>query len=75
VKEITHENFTNEVLTTNNVVLLDIWAAWCAPCIGMVPIVDKLAEELSGKITVAKLDAEASPELIAELGITSLPTF
>lgn len=75
MKEITNNNFKSDVLTANSVVLLDVWAPWCAPCRGMAPIVEQLDEESGDEVTVAKLNAEAEPEVVAQLGVTGLPTF
>jgi thioredoxin 1 len=56
-------------------VLLDVYADWCPPCRRIAPLVEELAVELEGRAVVAKLDSEANPNLIAKLGINSLPTF
>lgn len=71
---VTEDNF-DALLTSKLPVLLDVYADWCPPCRRMLPLIEELAVELEGKAIVAKLDSEANPNLIAKLGINSLPTF
>lgn len=55
-------------------VLVDFWAAWCAPCRSLAPIVDRLAAAFEGRADVVKIDTDAEPELAARYGVRSLPT-
>ena len=71
---ITEENF-DALLASKLPLLLDVYADWCPPCRRIAPLIEELAVELEGKAIVAKLDSEANPNLIAMLGINSLPTF
>ncbi len=71
---VTEDNF-DAVLASKLPVLLDVYADWCPPCRRIAPLIEELAVELEGKAIVAKLDSEANPNLIAKLGINSLPTF
>jgi len=75
-KEITlnDSNFQEEVIGSKIPVLVDFWAAWCAPCRLVAPIVEEIAEDYDGKIKVCKLDTEESPTLAGQYGIISIPT-
>lgn len=74
VKTITESNFDNEVLSANGPVLVDFYTTWCGPCKMLSPIVEKLADEYQGKLTVAKVDVDGAPNLAAKYGISSVPT-
>jgi len=55
-------------------VLVDFYADWCGPCKVMAPVLDELAADHVGKLLVAKLDTDASPQVSASLGIRGIPT-
>ena len=63
-----------EVLGAPGPLLVDFWAAWCPPCRRLAPTLDRLAAELFGRLTVAKLDVDRAPELSARYGVVSIPT-
>ncbi|HED66050.1 MAG TPA: thioredoxin [Planctomycetes bacterium] len=73
--EITDSQWESTVLASEEPVLVDFWAEWCAPCRAMGPYVDKLAEEYAGKLKVMKLNTQDNPEVPAKYGITAIPTF
>jgi thioredoxin len=64
----------NEVLNSDQPVLVDFWATWCGPCRAIAPMVDQLADEYAGKARVAKLDVDAHQNIAAQFGISSIPT-
>ena len=74
VLAFTDSNFDTEVLKSDTPVLIDFTAAWCGPCKLLSPIVDKLADELEGKINVGKVDIDNSPNVTARYGIRGVPT-
>jgi thioredoxin 1 len=71
---VTDVTFKAEVLESDVPVLVDFWAAWCAPCKMIAPIVEELAGEYEGRIKVVKLDIDANPLTPGSLGVMSIPT-
>ncbi len=67
-------NFEQMVLQAEKPVLVDLWAAWCRPCLMVAPILDELAEEYSGRISFVKVDIDQNPKTAARYGIMSIPT-
>lgn len=74
VKEVTDANFDTEVEQSSGVAMVDFWAAWCGPCRLVAPIVEQLAQEYEGKVTVAKLDVDASQRTAMRFNIRSIPS-
>lgn len=74
--DVTQDSFRAKVLEQSHrmPVIVDFWAAWCAPCRALTPILDRIAEELGGRLTVAKVDADAEQALAIQYGVRSLPT-
>ena len=73
VIELTRENF-NEIVKSDKPVLVDFWASWCGPCRMVSPVIDQLAEEYAGKISVGKVNVDDEGALAAEFAIVSIPT-
>ncbi len=74
IKVVTDKTFTTEVEQSGTPVLLDFTATWCGPCKALAPILDSVAQEYTGKIQVAKLDIDDSPDTPSRFGIRGVPT-
>ena len=72
-RNITKENYEQEVLQSSKPVLLDFWAPWCGPCRMVVPIVEQIAEDRED-IVVGKVNVDEQPELASQFGVMSIPT-
>jgi len=66
--------FDQTVLQSDEPVLVDFWAPWCRPCLMVAPILDELAEEYSGRISIARIDIDQNPKTAARYNIMSIPT-
>ena len=73
VIHVNKENFSKEVLQSEQPVLLDFWAPWCGPCRMVSPILDEIAEEEWG-IKVCKVNVDEEPELAAQYSVMSIPS-
>ena len=73
VININNNNFQDEVMHSEKLMLLDFWASWCGPCRMVSPIVDEIAAERSD-IKVGKINVDEQPELAAQFGVMSIPT-
>ncbi|QOR73866.1 thioredoxin [Cruoricaptor ignavus] len=71
--EITDNSF-DEVLNSDKPVLVDFWAAWCAPCRMLAPIIEEVAEDFEGRALVGKVDVDNNQEVSSRYGIRSIPT-
>ncbi len=72
--EFTDGNFEEEVLKSELPVVIDFWAAWCAPCRMIAPIIEDLASEFEGKAKIGKLDVDSNQETAIKYGVRSIPT-
>ena len=70
---ITNENL-QEVIGSEQPVVIDFWAEWCGRCRMIAPIIDELATEYEGRVVVAKCDVEECEEAVAKFGVRNIPT-
>lgn len=75
ILNVNGENFQDQVLGADVPVLVDFWAAWCGPCRMVAPHIEALADELDGKLRVAKLDVDSNQQLATQYQVSSIPTF
>ena len=71
--KITNENYES-YKNGNLLLVIDFWATWCGPCRMVAPIIEELANEYDGKVTVGKCDVEEADDIAAEFGIRNIPT-
>ena len=74
LQAVTDDNFEAEVLKSDVPVMVDFTATWCGPCKALAPIVEKIADEYSGKVKVGKLDIDEAPQITRKYGVRSVPT-
>ena len=74
VAHVTDDQFEDQVLKSDGPVLVDFWAEWCGPCKMFAPVLDEIAKEYQGKITIAKMDIDANPATPVKYGIRGIPT-
>ena len=72
--EFTDDNFQEEVLNSNQPVLVDFWAEWCAPCRALGPVIDELSGEYEGKAKIGKMDIDTNRDAAIKYGIQSIPS-
>lgn len=70
----TQDNFSEEVLKADSLVVVDFYADWCGPCQMMGPIVDELAKENEGSVKIGKLNVDQAKEISGEYKVMSIPT-
>ena len=73
VFNIGDNEFKTEVIDSQQPVLVDFWATWCAPCLAIAPAVEELASQYKGKVKVAKLNIDDNQETPQQYGVRSIP--
>jgi thioredoxin 1 len=71
---VTDDSFADDVLSSSTPVLVDFWATWCGPCKMVAPVLEEIASEKAGALTVAKLDVDANPATARDFQVVSIPT-
>lgn len=73
IAHLTSENF-KAAISSSSPVLVDFWAPWCGPCKAIAPILDELATELDGKVTITKVNVDDNDGIAAEYNVRAIPT-
>ncbi|AOB26465.1 thioredoxin TrxA [Bordetella bronchiseptica] len=74
IKNVSDASFEADVLKSGQPVLVDYWAAWCGPCKMITPILEEVASEYAGRLTVAKLNVDENQDTAAKYGVRGIPT-
>ncbi len=74
IVHLTDDTFDDQIRKVKGPVLVDFWAAWCGPCKMIAPSLDQIADEMAGRITVAKVDVDQNGDVANRFGIRSIPT-
>jgi thioredoxin 1 len=74
IQDVTDANFDEVVLKSDLPVLVDFWADWCGPCKMIAPVLEQIAAEQEGKLTIVKLNADQNPDTVRRYVVMGLPT-
>ena len=73
-QSVTDESFESDVLQASGPVVVDFWAEWCGPCKQIGPALEEIAGEMEGKVTIAKVNIDDSPNAPSKYGVRGIPT-
>jgi thioredoxin 1 len=74
IVHLTEQNFDETLSQHAGLMIVDFWAEWCGPCRAIAPVLEDLARDSAGKVTLAKVNVDENPGLAARYGIRSIPT-
>lgn len=74
-QEFTDASFKTDVLDSDKLTVIDLWAEWCGPCRMMTPVIEELSKEYAGKAVVGKLNVDDNPEVPSTHNVRGIPTF
>lgn len=73
VREINSRNFIQEVINSEQAVLVDFWAPWCGPCRMLGPVIEELSEDMANEAKFFKINVDENPEIASKYAISSIP--
>jgi thioredoxin 1 len=71
---VSDASFDQDVLKSDEPVLVDFWAEWCSPCKQIAPVLEEIAEEMAGKLRIAKFNVDENPQVPSSYGVRAIPT-
>ena len=74
IQYVTDDSFEDDVLKSDQPVLVDYWAEWCGPCRSIAPILEEIANEYTGRMIVAKMNVDENQQIPQKYGIRGIPT-
>ncbi len=74
INKVTDTSFDDDVLKAEQPVLVDFWAEWCGPCRAIAPALEDLAQEMSGRVSIAKINIDENPKTPSQYGVRAIPT-
>ena len=74
ILKLTDAEFENQVIKSDKPILVDYWAEWCGPCKMIAPVLEEVAEELSDKVLIGKLNVDENSQTTPKYGIRGIPT-
>lgn len=74
IVNVTDDSFENQIMNANLPVLVDFWAEWCGPCKMIAPVLDEIAKDYQGRLTIAKINIDENPQTPQKFGVRGIPT-